>query len=185
MTKYFTGTGDDGTTGLLGAERVPKFDPRPSAYGAVDEASASLGFARSLHQDEGLNQDVMTAQRDLYRMMAELAATVQEAEKFRTLDESRVRWLENQVEEYGSQIEMPTDFVVSGDAPASAAFDLARTIVRRAERDVAYLNNVHPVGNELILPYLNRLSSFCFVLSLWVLNQEGVDQASLARKPSS
>jgi len=183
MPKYFTGEGDQGYTGLLGEGRVPKYSQRPTAYGSVDEAQAALGLARSLASPPGA-QVLKAVQADLYHIMAELAAPLEQAEKFRTLGEARVRWLEDQLEAFGAQVEMPDGFVLSGDSQAGAALDLARTVVRRAERIAAELVHAGEVQNEHILPYLNRLSSLCFMLSLWENQQAGVSGPTMARDPA-
>jgi cob(I)alamin adenosyltransferase len=181
MSGYFTGRGDDGWTSLLGDERVPKDSPRPTAYGAVDEASAVLGLARAATSSEAVAKVTLAIQRDLYGLMAELAATAQNAAAFRTIDEARVAWLEDQVMAFGEDVEMPKEFVVSGDSVSGAHFDLARTVVRRAERAVAGLALSSDIENPQILRYLNRLSTFCFVISLWENQRAGVSLPTLAK----
>jgi len=183
MPKYFTGKGDDGYTGLLGGERVAKEHPQPEAYGAVDEASAALGLARALAVDEDSQRIAAHVQRDLYALMSELAATPENAARFRLIDEQSVRWLESQVERVGERISLPNEFVIGGDSQAGGAFDLARTIVRRAERRVAGLIHGGTLDNAECLRYLNRLSSLCFVLSLWENLRAGIDNPTLARDP--
>ncbi|MGH2620860.1 MAG: cob(I)yrinic acid a,c-diamide adenosyltransferase [Anaerolineales bacterium] len=181
MPDYFSGTGDDGTTGLLGKERVPKFHPRPSAYGALDEAAAALGLARALAGAEATRQVIVQIQRDLYHIMAEVAATPDQADRFRELGAERVSWLEAELGRVGDQISMPKGFVVGGDSPPGAALDLARTIVRRAERAVVQLAHEGELNNPAMLAYLNRLSSLCFVLALWENQREGVASPTLAK----
>ncbi len=181
MPDYFTGLGDDGWTSLLGDERVPKDSPRPAAYGAVDEASAALGLARASTDSQAVADVTMAIQRDLYGLMAELAATPENAATFRTVDESRVGWLETQVGVFGHEIEMPKEFILGGDTVNGAHFDLARTVVRRAERAVAGLILAGEVENHHLLHYLNRLSTLCFVLELWENQQGGVRRPSLAK----
>lgn len=180
MSKYFSGTGDDGRTSLLGGQRVPKHDPRPEAYGAIDEASAALGLARAMARDEDSRRVTASVQRDLYRLMSEVAAPPENAERFRTIDGERVAWLERQLERIGERVVLPKEFVISGDSRSGAAFDVARTVVRRAERRVAGLYLDGELENQDLLRYLNRLSSLCFVLSLWANVQEGIDRPSLA-----
>ncbi len=181
MTSYFTGKGDDGSTGLLGGERISKADPRPRAYGAVDEASAALGLARALSSSNEVTEITIGVQRDLYGLMAELAAEPEHAERFRSIDTSRVEWLEAEIERIGAQVEMPKEFVIGGDSVAGAAFDLARAIVRRAERRVVGLDAAGAISNPALLAYLNRLSSLCFLLALFENQQAGVDRPSLAK----
>ena len=180
MTSYFTGRGDDGTTSLLGARRVSKADLRPQAYGVVDEASAALGFARSLALDEDSQRITLRVQQDLYKLMAELAATPEAADKFRAIGSEDVTWLERQIERIGERVVMPKEFIVSGDSKAGAAFDLARTVVRRAERRVVAVADQGELNNDQILRYLNRLSTLCFLLLLWENLQAGIDTPRLA-----
>jgi cob(I)alamin adenosyltransferase len=182
---YFTRTGDDGTTGLLGAQRVPKHHPRPEAYGAVDEASAALGLARALALSPETAHVVKAVQRDLYHLMAELAATPDRADQFRRIDPARVAWLESEVTRFGQEVHMPEEFVLAGDSPSGAAMDVARAIVRRAERRVARLHHEGELPNPEGLKYLNRLSSLCFVLSLWENQQAGVTRPTLAKSDTS
>jgi cob(I)alamin adenosyltransferase len=181
MPHFFTGSGDDGTTGLLGSERVPKHHPRPEANGAVDEASAALGVARSAARSAETASVILEAQRDLYHLMAEVASPRATASKFRRIDADRVAWLEGKLEAFGSRLEMVKDFVVPGDSASAAALDLARTVVRRAERQVSRLQHAGDLENPHLLRYLNRLSSLCFVLELWELRQGGIDRPTLAK----
>ena len=183
MSKYYTGRGDDGTTSLLGDARVPKFDRRPETYGAIDEASAAFGLARSLAMDQVSARTAAQVQRDLYHLMSEVAATPENAERFRAVDSERVEWLEERIEYFGERVALPNEFVISGDTRSGAAFDVARTVVRRAERRVAELLHDGELTNDALLAYLNRLSSLCFVLSLWENLQGGVDQPTLAKGP--
>lgn len=180
MPDYFTGKGDDGYTGLLGDERVPKFDPRPESYGTIDEAAASIGLARSLARDDRSQDLAIEIQRDLYRIMSEVAATRENAERFRSVGKADVERLEGHIERIGSLIELPPEFIVGGDTQAGAAFDLARTVTRRAERRVAELIHAATLQNNEILRYLNRLSSLLFLLIHLENRAGGVDYPSLA-----
>ncbi len=163
--RWYTATGDDGSTSLLGDEQVPKHHLQPVTYGTVDEASAALGLARALTTHSEVKEAILTIQRDLYGMMAELASTPSVAPKFRSIDEQRVSWLEEAIDHFGEQVKMPREFVIAGDSPGSAALDLARTIVRRAERLVVKLHDKGIYANIEVVHYLNRLSSLCFVLA--------------------
>jgi len=178
------GSGDDGYTGLLGKGRVPKYHPRPDAYGTVDEASAALGLARSLTKNTQIAGIARTIQRDLYVVMTELAASDETSNRFKPLDAGRVGWLEEQIEVLEEEVTLPDEFVLGGDAPASAAFDLARTVVRRAERLVAKLYHEKEVRNIELLRYLNRLSSLCFLLSMKECQLADVDRPTRAKSDS-
>lgn len=181
MAKFYTKTGDDGFTGRLGEGRLPKHHILIDAIGTIDEASSSLGLARAHVQSENTAQLILTLQKDLYHMMAELSATPENAERFRVVDAKRLTWLEDQIEEFNLAVESPREFIVPGDTQSGAALALARTVVRRAERRVSELNQVEPIINPAILPYLNRLSSLCFVLELCENQSAGAAGPTLAK----
>jgi cob(I)alamin adenosyltransferase len=181
MHDYYSGEGDDGSTGLLGSERVPKYHLRPTAFGTVDEASAALGLSRATALSEETTSVIHDVQKDLYSIMVELAAVPEEEERFQRLDAARLAWLEEQLESFGDRVIMPKDFILPGDSVPAAALDLARTIVRRAERQVVRLDHESKLSNPTILPYLNRLSSLCFVLSLWENKTAGIEKPSIAK----
>lgn len=183
---FYTAKGDDGTTGLLGEGRVPKYHVRMEAVGTLDEASAALGLARAqctAPSPEGTLQTpriLLAAQRDLYKLMAEVAATPENAEKFRGIDEERVKWLEHETDELSKVVEMPKEFILPGDTLGGAALSLARAVIRRAERRVVELFDGEVVVNPHLQRYLNRLSSLCFVLEL-LENQHAGRKTSLAK----
>jgi cob(I)alamin adenosyltransferase len=172
MTKAFTGSGDDGTTGLLGEGRVPKCHSQPEAYGSVDEASAALGLARAMTDSAEIASITKKIQYDLYHIMAELAASEEHREKFRKIGSDRVEFLEEQIMHISDAIEISKEFIHFGDSGSSAAYNLARTIVRRAERAVAKLHFEGDSDYGAILQYLNRLSSLCFVLAISEIDNE-------------
>jgi len=177
---FYTAKGDDGTTNLLGEGRVTKYHGRIEAVGTLDEASAALGLARAHCLDPRSAPILLEAQRDLYRVMAEVAATPENAEKFRTIDAARVTWLETQTDAVAALVEMPKEFILPGDSPAGAALSLARAIIRRAERRVVELHDGQEVSNPDLQRYLNRLSSLCFVMELLENKAEG-HQTTLAK----
>jgi cob(I)alamin adenosyltransferase len=181
MSPFYTRTGDEGTTGLLGAGRVPKFDLRIETLGALDEATAALGVARSAACAPQSPALIVEVQHDLYKLMAEVGATPENAANFRSLDETRVRWLEEQTDALTEVVPVPREFIIPGGNPASAAISLARTVVRRAERRVVELYQQGGLENPYLLSYLNRLSSLCFVLEL-LENQHDGQSASPAKK---
>jgi cob(I)alamin adenosyltransferase len=180
MTKFYTGTGDDGTTGLLGEERVPKYHPRIEAIGSIDEASAAIGAARAICKREGVNLLLQDVQRDLYNVMAEIAASKDNAMRFRSIDAARVVWLEEEINRISSQIHFPKGFILPGDTPASGLLALARTIVRRAERRVVQLLDDGELENHELQRYLNRLSSLCFALEMGENLAGGIDAPNMA-----
>ncbi len=161
-----TRTGDDGYTGLLGPARVPKYHPQPETYGTVDEATSALGLARALSRDPRAREVTRRVQEDLYVMMAELAATPETRERLpRRITAEDVIRLEGWIEELKGRVEIGPKFVIPGDSVSGAAFDLARTIIRRAERLVARLLHEGTVTNPEILKYLNRASDLAFIIA--------------------
>ena len=179
--RFYTTTGDDGTTGLLGEGRVKKHNARVEAIGTLDESTAALGLARAQCVDPRSAPILLEAQRDLYKLMAEVAATPENAEKFRSIDAARVTWLEEQTDALSEIVEMPKEFILPGDSLAGAALSLARTIVRRAERRVVELHDAQELSNPELQRYLNRLSSLCFVLEL-LENKAAGHQTTLAKE---
>lgn len=177
----YTRTGDDGTTGLLGEDRVSKDHPRIEALGALDEASAALGLARASCQASQTPPILREVQRDLYRLMAEVAATPENAGKFKGIDAGRVSWLEEQADAIHKLVSLPKEFILPGDTYGGAALSLARAVVRRAERRVTELFTLEELSNPELLRYINRLSSLCFVLEL-LENQMAGKSTSLAKE---
>lgn len=181
MSPFYTRSGDDGETGLLGPGRLPKHHPRVEAVGALDEASAALGLARALCRAPQTAPLLLEAQRDLYRLMAETAAAPEQAERFRGIDHARVAWLEARAADLEAVVRVPDEFILPGDSPAGAALSLGRSVVRRAERRISGLLASGDVDNPLLLPYLNRLSSICFLLEL-LENQQAGQPSRLAKE---
>jgi cob(I)alamin adenosyltransferase len=178
---FYTKSGDDGYTGLLGEGRLAKYDLRIESVGAVDEASAALGLARATCQDGQTAALLLEIQRDLYLLMGELAAAPENAARFRQIGAERVAWLEQQTDAVSAQVEIPREFIIPGDSPAGAALSLARATVRRAERRVAELLHAGGIENAELLRYLNRLSSLCFALELWENKVSGKERPTLAK----
>jgi cob(I)alamin adenosyltransferase len=178
---FYTSKGDDGTTGLLGEGRVPKYHARMEALGALDEASAALGLARAQCSAEQAAPILLEAQRDLYKLMAEVAATPENAERFHFIDSTRVEWLESEAGALGGIVDMPKEFILPGDTLGGAALSMARAVVRRAERRVVALFDNEEVINPHLQRYLNRLSSLCFILEL-LENQNAGKKTSLAKE---
>lgn len=180
MAKVTTGAGDTGYTSLLGDQRVPKYDSRPEAFGTVDEATSALGLARAHSDDTKVTDIILAAQKDLYLLMAELATPPENRDKlgFRiALD--RVTWLEQVERDLKAEVEIPNKFIIPGDSLVGAALDLARTIIRRAERLVARLDHQGELGESEAVRYLNRLSDMVFILARYVeAKQGGSTQAS-------
>lgn len=174
MAKVTTGGGDTGYTSLLGEQRVPKYDPRPETFGTVDEATSALGLARASTTDEKAKAIILQTQQDLYTLMAELATPPENRVAVGVrISEERVRWLEDTENELKAEVAIPNKFIIPGDSMDGAALDLARTIIRRAERMTARLAHDGALGETHALRYLNRLSDLIFILARYLEAKQG------------
>jgi cob(I)alamin adenosyltransferase len=182
MTKFYTKTGDDGYTGLLGEGRVAKYDLRLEAVGTLDEATAALGVARACSLATQTAPLLLKLQRDLYHIMAETSATLENAARFRKIGSPKVNWLEEQVDILSDMVNLPKDFILPGDSRSGAAMAVARTVVRRAERLIANLLHTGQLENPELLRYLNRLSSLCFILELLENQASGQSNPTIAKQ---
>ncbi len=171
MPRIYTKTGDDGTTGLLYGGRIPKDDLLTEAYGTTDEAVAVLGLARALAGDEVMQTDLLALQRELFVVGADLATNPSERAKLQPevslVTERMVTRLEQRIDDLVEERPLPQVFIVPGANPASAAIDVARSVVRRAERAVVALERAQRAVNPQVRRYLNRLSDLLFVLARW------------------
>ncbi len=169
MAKVTTGTGDTGYTGLLGEQRVPKYDPRPDTFGTVDEATSALGLARATTRDPRVKEIIYPIQQELYLLMGELATPPQNYEKMGLrVTPEHVQRLEQIEDALKQEVEIPNKFIIPGDTPDGAALDLARTIIRRAERMAVKLLHDGVIENSEVVRYLNRLSDLVFILARYV-----------------
>jgi cob(I)alamin adenosyltransferase len=174
VAKVTTGTGDAGYTSLLGEQRVPKYDERPEAFGTVDEATSALGLARASTTDDTAREAILQMQRDLYVLMAELATPPEHlAAVGMRVTESQVDWLEALERDLQSRVTIPNRFIIPGDTIEGATLDVARTVIRRAERLVARLHHSGAVANGEALKYLNRLSDVVFILARYLEAKAG------------
>jgi cob(I)alamin adenosyltransferase len=182
--KVYTRTGDDGTTGLLFGGRVGKDDVGPEAYGAVDEAVSALGLARAeLEPGSELHELLVQLQRELFVVGAELATAPDNRAKLKPevslVTAEMVTRLEPIIDDVTARFDAPHEFVLPGQNPVAAALDLARTVIRRAERVTVAATRVGWLGAESqVVPYLNRVADLVYTLSRW---QEGDFRPS--RKP--
>lgn len=178
LMTFYTKKGDDGTTGLYFGGRIRKDSDRVEAYGTVDEAQAVLGLARAeLEPGSEAAEMILAVQRDLYVLMAELATAEENRSKLvsdrTSVSEQMVERLSDWTDSVSGRFNLPSDFVIPGSDRVSACFEVARTVVRRAERDAVA---VAPPDSQVV-PYLNRLSSLLWAMARW---QEGV--ATLAKE---
>jgi cob(I)alamin adenosyltransferase len=190
-----TGRGDDGTTGLLfGGERVYKDNPRTEAYGAIDEAVAALGLARAelaMKAQYGtlprvldrMPELILRFQRELFVAAAQLATAPGAADRQKPgetrISGEMVASLDKLLAETEAAIESPREFVVPGETRLSAALELARTIVRRAERRAVSVRRSDPLPDDQLVPYLNRLADL-----LWIFARAAEQGESRASTPS-
>ncbi|MHB8620530.1 MAG: cob(I)yrinic acid a,c-diamide adenosyltransferase [Chloroflexota bacterium] len=169
------GTGDDGTTGLFGHERVPKDDLRPEGYGSLDEATSCLGVAKCAGVEDRTRQLIEDVQQDLYYLMAEIATTDENLSKLPVIiGQAQLDKLDRACEEIEAAITIPNQFVLPGGCPASAQVDLARAMIRRAERRCLRLLREGISSNGYILRYLNRLSTLLYLLARYEDDRKGV-----------
>jgi cob(I)alamin adenosyltransferase len=170
--KIYTRKGDDGTTSLWYGGRVPKHDARTEAYGSIDEANSQLGVARALcaeRSEPGLATDILRLQQELFVAGAELATAPEASERLEDgvsrITEAMVEELEAAIDRYMRQVDLPPQFVIPGGTHLSAALDVARAILRRAERRVVQLRDDEGLGSEVVLAYLNRASDLLFAMA--------------------
>ncbi len=166
--RIYTRRGDDGSTGLFHGGRVSKDGSGPEAYGTVDEAVAFLGTARALASGP-MADAILAAQRDLFVVAAELATAPErrgllQAGTSLVTGEMVVR-LEAAIDAIVEERGMPTEFVVPGGSPVAAALDVARTVVRRAERRAVTHLQSAAVADSMVVPYLNRLADYLYMLA--------------------
>jgi cob(I)alamin adenosyltransferase len=171
LTRIYTKGGDKGTTSLGTGKRVAKHDLRVEAFGTVDEANAAIGVAR-LHTSGDADTTLARIQNDLFDLGADLCAPEGEGtkERLRIID-AQVERLEQEIDAMNEELAPLNSFVLPGGTPASAYLHLARTIARRAERDITRLAEQEPV-NPAAIRYINRLSDHLFVMARW-LNDRG------------
>lgn len=165
MTRIYTRTGDKGETGLFGGGRVPKSHPRVAAYGAVDELNAALGLATSSLSDPEIGGRLSTIQADLFTIGSHLATPRAEGEEAHRylpeLPHGRAKEFERWIDEADAELPELHAFILPGGTPGGAALHLARTVCRRAEREVIALGEHEWVDPEVVV-YLNRLSDLLF-----------------------
>jgi cob(I)alamin adenosyltransferase len=176
LTRIYTRTGDGGQTRLVDGSQIPKDDPRVEAYGEVDETNACLGLVRLHTGDDPLLDAILRrAQNELFDLGADLATPGDKPGSLRIID-SQVERLEAEIDHLNSALPDLSSFVLPGGSPASASLHLARTVCRRAEREVVRLAGIEGERVEgPALRYLNRLSDLLFVASRWANGRGDAD----------
>jgi cob(I)alamin adenosyltransferase len=172
--KIYTKTGDAGDTRLFDGTKVRKYDDRVSAYGAIDELNAFIGAAASFLNDGALREMLAAIQKDLFSVGAQLADPgfkQQTRAKFNLAPE-RIAALETGIDTFETELPPLRQFILSGGGQAGAMLHVARTVCRRAERQVVGLSEKIDVSSNVIV-YLNRLSDFLFVIARVVNHREG------------
>jgi len=172
VVKIYTKKGDDGSTSLWYGGRVPKHHGRTEAYGSLDEACSALGVARAICGNDGqeeLAADILRLQDGLFVAGAELATAPEAAERLedgisRTTDEM-VAWIEERIDRYMSEVELPPQFVIPGGNQLSAQLDVARSAIRRAERRIAALAEAGELASETVIHFVNRASDLAYAMA--------------------
>lgn len=176
LNKIYTKTGDDGTTGLVRGPRRQKHDLRIESFGTVDEANSFIGVARlSTVSMPKIDTMLARVQNDLFDLGSDLATPGADpvgAPPSLRITADQTAWLEIQIDRYNDGLEPLRSFVLPGGTSLSAALHVARTVVRRAERQVVELTFSEPEVNPEAMVYLNRLSDLLFVLAR-VANNNG------------
>lgn len=163
------GAGDKGTTALLFGRRVSKASPQPEAYGTVDELNSTLGLAKSFCSQDYSRKIIDDIQKDLGIVAAELATEPERHEELGKhgwiVSDEMVHKVEGYIEDIEHKVTMPTKFIIPGATTGAAAIDVARAIVRRAERRVVSLMETGDLQNQNVAAYLNRTSDVLFALA--------------------
>ncbi|MDE1824391.1 MAG: cob(I)yrinic acid a,c-diamide adenosyltransferase [Candidatus Micrarchaeota archaeon] len=175
MTDYYTGKGDSGSTGILASGRLSKGDDLIEAIGCADELNSSIGIALFYIHDDQIRIDLKMVQNDLFIIGANLASLNSDKVKKAKFDSESIVRLEEKVKHLGRSMPELKEFVLPGGSEGSVHLHLSRTIARRAERSVVRASANYAI-DKTVLAYLNRLSSFLFVVSLYLNFKEGIGE---------
>jgi len=180
--KVYTKFGDSGETSLLYGGRVSKNSPNTEAYGITDEAVSVMGLARAFTSDPKVNDLLRELQRELFTIAAELATDPGKYElfqqHFKPVTAEMVESLETTIDSLEEEFEMPKVFILPGGSQASSAIDLARCVIRTAERRVVAMAEQDLLTNSLIMTYLNRLGDLLFVLARYEDREIPIERAT-------
>jgi len=174
ITKVYTRSGDDGTTGLGGGQRVPKDSPRIAAYGTVDELNSQIGAAIAAGLDPEIGNRLSSIQNELFHLGSDLCTLEQDKAKrpVPVIGAGHVGALERWMDEMSTDLPPLENFVLPGGTPGAAHLHVARTVCRRAEREAIALSRIEKIG-EHVVPYLNRLSDALFVAARFENRRRG------------
>jgi cob(I)alamin adenosyltransferase len=171
--KIYTKTGDAGETGLFGGERVPKDALRIEAYGGVDEVNSTIGIVLSMAPPENLVPMLTHVQNDLFIVGADLATpTSKSGMHIERVDRAQSTRLEGYIDLLETELPRLSTFILPGGTPAASQLHFARTVCRRAERNVVRLSHTEEIGDAVIV-YMNRLSDFLFVAARYANHAAG------------
>ena len=176
MTKYYTGRGDDGTTGILSGKRVSKSDKLIEAIGNLDELNSAVGVALSHVDDEVVAKELRSIQNDLFVLGANLASTNEEKVEKAQIKPESLKGLEASIMALSEKTPELGQFVLPGGSKASSNLHLARAIARRAERSVIAAGGDYKV-DKAVVAYLNRLSSYLFAAALYINFKNKVEES--------
>ena len=181
--KPYTGKGDDGKTSNLDGSRLWKDDYLIEVIGTIDEATASIGLARGFIEDSNLVKLLELIEYDLYVINTDVLNSTKaktKNQKLPQVNKKMVDKLEIEILKHNNELKPLTNFISVGGMPQISAIHLARTIVRRAERRIVTLSKVEKINPEVI-SYLNRLSTFLFVLSRYISKKENIDEKAISK----
>lgn len=172
MVKIYTKTGDDGTTGLIGGERVRKSNRRIIAYGAVDELNSAIGIILSSHLDTDINDILIQIQNQLFVVGSDLAnPNLDDRSIF--VKYEMIEFLENQIDHFESKLDPITYFILPGGDEVASRMHLARAICRRAEVNITELSELEQI-NKICQIYMNRLSDLLFVMARLINKRKNI-----------
>lgn len=181
--KIYTKTGDEGSTGLYGGERVSKDHFRIHTYGTLDELNASIGYVISALRSHGfaspaaglkLSGRLVRVQGELFMLGAELATPRNRETKSKLVEDTDIALLESEIDEMETALQPLKNFILPGGSMEGASLHVARTICRRGERDLISLNRAEPVRGQ-VLRYINRLSDYLFVAARWINHESKIE----------
>jgi cob(I)alamin adenosyltransferase len=177
LTKIFTRTGDDGTTALGGGQRVSKDDLRVQAYGTVDELNSLIGVALANGLCQRLELELETIQNELFHLGSDLCFLEADKEKYAIpqIEERHLERLESLIKNLNEVVGPLMNFILPGGVIGAANLHVARTVCRRAEREVISLSRTEGVS-PYVVPYLNRLSDALFVMARYENHQQGREE---------